>query len=207
MLARFCVAVRSAPCAQHQLIRPTNINVAGAQSCAYIQRAFSTASVAQTEIECEFIHKEYSDPTHPNSNKVALKIDIRTLGLSERAHQRLIDIVGPRYSKNTRVLKLTSNSFPTVGQNKKNLKVQLKGIVDESRKADQLTAEQYATYKIQDPFYKPPVPALQKRLEKYANDLWDEEIVNEDDVDLESVLQMDGGEPAPEGDSTKRAQQ
>ena len=55
---------------------------------------------------------------HPNEFKVVLEVYVKDLKLSDKAVDALIDIVGPRYNPNKKLLKLTCNKFDTRVENR-----------------------------------------------------------------------------------------
>jgi hypothetical protein len=69
---------------------------------------------------------------HPNEFKVVLEVYVKDLNLSEEGVEALIDIVGPRYNPNKKLLKLTCNKFDTRVENRNYLVWLLDSLLQEA---------------------------------------------------------------------------
>eukprot|EP00300_Choanocystis_sp_HF-7_P030108 c38866_g1_i1.p1 GENE.c38866_g1_i1~~c38866_g1_i1.p1 ORF type:complete len:205 (+),score=56.43 c38866_g1_i1:28-615(+) len=130
----------------------------------------------------------------PEYTKAALEVKVfdikRLCNLSPDAISRLKDIVGPRYNKNTDTIKLTSDKYPLLAQNIKHVKEILSGVLEESMAIHRLTPAEIAAYKATDPFYAIKPTALQKRMEMYAAEPWDD--FDADSEEFDQVIDLDG---------------
>lgn len=73
---------------------------------------------------------------HPAEFKVELTVSVPLLRLSAREEERLIQIVGPRYKENRRMLRLVSDRFPNRIDNKRYLVHLLENILVEARNVE-----------------------------------------------------------------------
>lgn len=71
---------------------------------------------------------------HPLSYKATLKVAVKTLGLKPAARERLLAMVGPRYTPETDDLVLNSQRFPTTAANRLYITRQLQALVAEAKK-------------------------------------------------------------------------
>mmetsp|Transcript_18586 Transcript_18586/g.38678 ORF Transcript_18586/g.38678 Transcript_18586/m.38678 type:complete len:137 (-) Transcript_18586:31-441(-) len=69
---------------------------------------------------------------HPNEFKVILEVKVEDLKLSQKGIEALIDIVGPRYIANKKLLKLTCNKFDTRVENRNYLLWLLDSLLQEA---------------------------------------------------------------------------
>jgi small subunit ribosomal protein S35 len=104
------------------------------------QRLCTPPAVPAGDAVLRFSYVGVIDPaslktTHPAERKVTLEVRVADLPLTTDAQrERLLGLVGPRFNASKGVLKLTSERYPTMGENKAYLRSVLDELLAEARR-------------------------------------------------------------------------
>lgn len=83
---------------------------------------------------------------HPANRKVKVSVYVRELGLTPLAKERLLALVGRRYNRNKDELTIVSERYAAREENRKDVLRTLLSIIEEAKRADELAAEENASF-------------------------------------------------------------